>query len=115
MARWPPVAYNHWCRYQMVLMSQRGNRSTSAPPANPVSRTDHPNIGPNAGAACDPNLVAHHADPGVAGNRRTQIDQANKIPEQQRFSEYCIDDAALIAKLESIHLRLLTLVDRADA
>ncbi len=114
-AGWPPVAYDHWRRYQMALMSRRGNRSTSAPPADPVSRTDRPNIGPDAGAARDPNSAAHRADPGATGNRRTQIDRANKIPERERFSEYRIDDAASIAELESIRLRLLTLVDRADA
>ena len=123
-ARWPPVVYDHWRQHQMVLIRGGSDHSTSAPtvpnrnapnaavqqpeqaaPADPGNGTGR-NIGLDAGLARNPVPAAHRADPRATGNRIQ--------PARERFSEYRIDNASSIAELESIRLRLLTLVDRAD-
>jgi len=129
-ARWPPVVYDQWRQHQMALIRRGIDQPTTAPivpncnapnaavqqpeqatPADPGIGTGR-NIGPDAGAARNPLSAAHRAD-SLTSNR-IQINPANEIPARERFSEYRIDNAASIAELESIRLRLLTLVDRAD-
>ena len=129
-ARWPHVVYDQWRQRQMALIRGGNDQPTTAPilpncnapyaavqqpeQATPADRGN--GTGRNIGLdACAENPVssAHRADSRSTSNR-IRIDPANEIPARERFSEYRIDNAASIAELESIRLRLLTLVDRAD-